>query len=141
VLQKCFQLEYLKKKKPGHRSLDSLRCYERSTLAQHQTVSNIVSSSSAGLSYPEELQKIVEKDDIHDQNKTLSMCPTDIQNQDQPTSSGIQDQPTSSKLSQKSIKGELNTLSTLFSCSNGGTFNFCPSGNVVININPALNFD
>ena len=26
------------------------------------------------------------------------------------------------------------SLSTLFSCSAGGTFNFCPSGNVIINV-------
>ena len=28
------------------------------------------------------------------------------------------------------------SLSSLFSCSNGATFNFCPSGDVVINVTP-----
>ena len=29
-------------------------------------------------------------------------------------------------------------LSTLFHCSVGGTFNFCPSGNVIINVTPSV---
>ena len=30
------------------------------------------------------------------------------------------------------------SLSTLFSCSAEGTFNFCPSGNVIINVSPSV---
>ena len=41
----------------GHRSLDGLHSYERSTLDQHQTVCNIA-SSSVNLLYSKELNKI-----------------------------------------------------------------------------------
>ena len=33
------------------------------------------------------------------------------------------------------------SLSTLFNCTGGGTFNFCPSGNVIINVNPGLSIE
>ena len=52
VIQKC----------TGYRSLDGLRSYERSTLDQHQAVSNIT-SSSVNLSYSKELDKIASEPD------------------------------------------------------------------------------
>ena len=39
-------------------------------------------------------------------------------------------------LKRKCVQKWLRSLSSLFSCSNGATFNFCPSGNVVINVTP-----
>ena len=106
--------EKIIQERTGHRSLDGLRSYERSTLEQHQTVSKIASSSHSNVSYTEEFNKVTSCD----------LVPTE----------------TSYSTDEKSHVEESETpnLSSLFSCSTGEVFNFSPSGNVIINITPAI---
>ena len=93
----------------GHQSLDGLRSYERSTLDQHQTVCNIA-LSSVNLSYSKELNKIASEPDNDCTSFPENICTA---------------APTSNEFEVSK------SLSTLFSCSGGGTFHFSPSGNVV----------
>ena len=110
--------EKIIQERTGHRSLDGLRSYERSTLEQHQTVSKIASSSHSNVSYAEEFNKVTSCD----------LVPTE-------TSYSTDEK---SHVEESRKVNETPNLSSLFSCSTGGVFNFSPSGNVIINITPAI---
>ena len=129
----------------GHRSLEGLRAYERNTLEQHQTFSNIASSSSSNLNYVKELEKITDPVVSGGSEAKVSSSgdlAVDLFSTD--SNSTITDH-CSTSTGQRVEEVKVRTaqlvekrLSTLFSCSEGGTFNFCPSGNVIINVNPAV---
>ena len=102
--------EKLMLERTGHRSLDGLRAYEKSSVEQHQSVSNIMTSKDVTLYSADKLEKMADE-------KGTSMAVSNFE------------ENMCTEMVEKS-------LSSLFSCSNGATFNFCPSGNVVINVTP-----
>ena len=102
--------EKLMLERTGHRSLDGLRAYEKSSIEQHQSVSNIMTSKDVTLYSADKIDKTADE-------KGTSMAVSNVEE----------------KMCTEMVE---KSLSSLFSCSNGATFNFCPSGNVVINVTP-----
>ena len=96
-----------------------MRAYEKTSLQQHEIVSKIISSTESNASYSKEFEKFTDGGTCSDIGQAQSMVQSSGQN------------------SHTSLTSE-KSLSSLFNCSGSGTFNFCPRGDVIINVTPTV---